>query len=162
MSHPHEALLKEYQVAIDHLAPTVPVEVKSQAQQIHDQLLANETVPKEEIIAAMAQTGLAEYPHRHAYEELNKVGETLDASSLDASSVEYQAALANWQKQAEQITQQIDQLEVLKDQDPKWQAEIADKVRVFREGFLITERDPDLAEVKKEIESWQGTLGLIE
>lgn len=154
MPHPHEYLLKEYQVAIDNLAPTVPAEVKQEAQKMHDALLANQAAAKEEIIAAMIKTGQAEYPHRHAYEEINDGQATVDPQSL-----EYQTALASWQKQEQEIMEKIDELEVLKDQDPKWTAEIADKVRVLREGFLVTERDPDLQEVKKEIEYWQGTLG---
>ena len=155
MPHPHESLLKEYQFAITHLVPTVPEEIKSQAQKMYDDLLANESAAKEEIIIAMSQTGLAEYPHRHAFEELKTDG----SETVDASSAEYQTALANWQKHTEEINQQINELEGLKDQDPKWSDEIANKAARFREGFLVTERDPELEEVKKEIEYWQGRFG---
>lgn len=68
--HPHEYLIKEYQYAIKHLVPTVPVEVKDEAQKMHDQLLADPNTTEERVCGAMARTGKAEYPHRHAFNEL--------------------------------------------------------------------------------------------
>jgi len=70
MSHPHEFLLKEYQYAIKHLAPTVPVEIKTEAQKMCDAFLADPNATEEHIHEAMNRTGKAEYPHRHAYNEL--------------------------------------------------------------------------------------------
>ena len=70
MSHTFQSHLDEYQFAIDHLAPTVPAEIKVEAQRLHDDLQANPEVTEEEIDGAMTRTGLAEYPHRHAFQEL--------------------------------------------------------------------------------------------
>ena len=79
MSHPHQFLLEEYQVAINHLTPSVPEEIKKDAQAKHDALLANPAVSEAEIQAAMIATGKAEYPHRQAYQELM---ETLESERL--------------------------------------------------------------------------------
>lgn len=68
--HLHHFLFQEYQFALDHLAPTVPVEIKTEGQRAHDQLLADPNATEEQIREAMARTGKAEYPHRHAYNEL--------------------------------------------------------------------------------------------
>lgn len=73
MSHPHEYLLKEYQYAIKHLAPTVPVEVKAEAQKMVDMLLTDPNTDEKRISEAMSITGKAEYPHRQAYNELTGV-----------------------------------------------------------------------------------------
>lgn len=70
MNHPFQSHLDEYQYAINHLVPTVPSEVKVQAQKMHDALLANPAVTDEEIDAVLYQTGIAEYPHRHAFQEM--------------------------------------------------------------------------------------------
>ena len=45
------------------------------------------------------------------------------------------------------------------DKDPKWKDEILNKVERFREGFLVTEEDPELEMVEKEIEYWKDTFG---
>jgi len=74
MPHPHEMLLKEFQVAIDNLAPTVPAEVKVVAQKMHDDMLANPQATEDEIRGAFFTTGVAEYPHRHAFRELTAGG----------------------------------------------------------------------------------------
>lgn len=156
MPHPHEYLLKEYQVAINNLAPTVPVPVKEEAEKMHNDLLTNEAAGKDEIIAAMIKTGEAEYPHRHAFEQLKTNG----TDTVNANSLEYQTALQSWQKHEQEIMNKINELEALKDQSAEWAAAIADKARVYREGFLVTERDPKLEEVEKEIEYWQGKMGM--
>jgi hypothetical protein len=222
MAHPFESTLKEYQVAIDHLAATVPPQVKKEAQQMHDALLANANATEEDIRAAMLKTGLAEYPHRHAYKELvgnvsearrvemilehvdekvrGKLKTLLDSgvpleeitrsamfetdfsaderyqvedAILDAADhlkeefsdaagqnkKEYEVLVKKWTEQEKKIEEKIAQLETLKDKDAKWRDEIARRVARLREGFLVTEPDPELLEVEKEIEYWHGTLG---
>jgi hypothetical protein len=70
MSHPHEFFLQEYQYAINHLVPTVPAEIKNEAQKMHDLLLADPNADEERIAEAVSKTGRAEYPHRQAFLEL--------------------------------------------------------------------------------------------
>lgn len=70
MSHPHEYILKEYQYAINHLAPTVPAEIKAEAQKTCEALLTDPNTDEKRISEAMATTGKAEYPYRYAYNEL--------------------------------------------------------------------------------------------
>jgi hypothetical protein len=71
---------------------------------------------------------------------------------------EYDAKVEKWQERAENILEKIDALEELKDVDPNWASEIENKVELFRAGFLVTERDPKLETVEKEIEYWEGVL----
>jgi len=222
MAHPHAALLKEYQIAIDHIVPSVPDELKKEAQQTHDALLKNEDATEAEILMALAKTGEAEYPHRKAAEEiagkleaetrlalvLDHVDETvrgklkkhldagvpleeivksdlfeteftpeekyqvedalLDAAdhvreemakAVDPSSAKYKKLVEKWQKHADKIEAKIAELEKVADKDPKWKEEILSKVERFREGFLVTEEDPELEVVEKEIEYWKDTFG---
>jgi len=222
MSHPHEYLLKEYQVAIKHLAPTVPTEVKDEAQKMYDQFLADPNVSEEQIHEALVRTGRAEYPHRHAFKDLTNVVrlekvkqsvlehvdeptrkklEEILASGANIEEVShssffednftseeknqiecgltdaeehvkeeisemgetekkaYDVLVKKYTKQAEEIQKQIDILRAMASQDEKWQAEILDKVKVFEEGWSVTEPDTNLDTVEKEIEYWQGVLG---
>jgi hypothetical protein len=70
MSHPLEFFLQEYQYAINHLVPTVPAEIKNEAQKMHDLLLVDPNADEERIAEAVSKTGRAEYPHRQAFLEL--------------------------------------------------------------------------------------------
>jgi len=220
--HPHQALLDEYQFAINHLAPSVPDAIKTEAQQAHDALLANPSATVEQIREAMYKTGRAEYPHRHAYKELVETAsdakriemildhvdekvrarlktlvdsgvplEEITRSSmfetdftaeeryqvedaiLDAEdhlkeemadvakerSKEYDVLVKKWDEHADKIDAKINELDALRTKDAKWRDEIMGRVQRLREGFLVTEPDPDLLEVEKEIEYWHGTLG---
>lgn len=222
MAHPHQSLLEEYQIAIQNLVPTVPKEIKEEAQNAHDALAANENATEEQIQEALVKTGRAEYPHRHAFKEMTEtvteakrvemvlehVDETvrgklkhlldsnvaldeitkssmfetdftpeeryqvedalLDAAdhlkeelaeSVQEKSKDYDALVKKWEGVAAKIEEQIAVLESLKNQDAKWRDEIGEKVKRFREGFSVTEQDPELVEVEKEIEYWRGTLG---
>jgi hypothetical protein len=71
----------------------------------------------------------------------------------------YKALVEKWQKAATQIDEAIGELEKLaQGGDESQQSEIKGKVARFREGFLVTEQDPELEEIKKEIEYWTNTF----
>jgi len=78
--------------------------------------------------------------------------------AVEEKQEEYDALVENWEKRAQEILDKVDELEELKDVDPNWSSEIENKVELFRAGFLVTERDPKLETVKKEIEYWEGVL----
>ena len=84
----------------------------------------------------------------------DKLAEKLKGEVGDQAD-QYRVLLEKWTAHAQEIQKAIDQLEVL-DQggDENQQAEIKNKVSRFREGFLVTETDPELEEVKKEVEYW--------
>lgn len=80
----------------------------------------------------------------------NRVGERAE---------QYQALVDKWTQEAGKIQTAIDELEQFaQGGDENQQAEIKGKVARFREGFLITEIDPELEIVKKEIEYWKETF----
>jgi hypothetical protein len=87
----------------------------------------------------------------HVKEEMEK--------AADASAPEYQKLLKKWHSQLEKIVKKIDELEALKNKDPKWKEEIEARVARFREGLSVTEPDPELVDIEKEIEYWKGTFG---
>lgn len=221
MGHPFNAELEEYQYAINHLSPTVPDSVKEEAQAMHDKLAENETVSEDAVQKVMFETGLREYPHRHAFREMTEKmrqerlremvldhlddevrekvephlesGKTLkefiksstfelelepeqrfqvEHGLLDAQDhlrdellkavkekqEAYDALVEKWEKRSQEILDNVDELEEMKDDDPNWSSEIENKVELFRAGFLVTERDPKLETVEKEIEYWAGVL----
>lgn len=80
----------------------------------------------------------------------NRVGE---------QAQQYQALVDEWTRKAQKIEEAIEELEQLaQGGDETQQAEIRNKVERFREGFLVTEPDPELELVKKEIEYWKDTF----
>ena len=56
----------------------------------------------------------------------------------------------------------IEELRALAGKDDKWREEILDKVKTLEEGWSVVERDPELLEIEKEIEYWQGTMDVLE
>ncbi|KKW33142.1 MAG: hypothetical protein UY76_C0008G0015 [Candidatus Uhrbacteria bacterium GW2011_GWA2_52_8d] len=71
----------------------------------------------------------------------------------------YQGLVEKWTREAEKIQEAIAELEKLgQGGDETQQAEIKNKVERFREGFLVTEQDPELELVQKEIEYWRDTF----
>ena len=220
-THPQAAFLKEFEVAIDHLVPTVPADLKKEAQALLTDLKANPKATEDEIRAAVVRIGRAEYPHRHAWAELTTptkeaklqeiVFDHIDASvrkkiesclasgvnldqfvrsplfeesltpeeryqvedaildaphhidellekTITADSPTYKKAYDRWLNEEEKILAAIDKLEAMQHKDPKWKDEIVHKVARFREGFSVTETDPTLEEVEREIEYWEGVL----
>ncbi|MBI4713780.1 hypothetical protein HY771_01160 [Candidatus Uhrbacteria bacterium] len=78
---------------------------------------------------------------------------------VSQESKKYAELVEKWKEQARQIEKAIMELEALASEGNEDQRrEIQDKALGFREGFLISERDPELSEVKKEIEYWQETF----
>ncbi|MBI4256843.1 hypothetical protein HY626_02185 [Candidatus Uhrbacteria bacterium] len=72
---------------------------------------------------------------------------------------QYQALVEKWTREAEKIQEAIDELEQLaQGGNENQQAEIKNKVERFREGFLITEPDPEREIVKKEVDYWKDTF----
>ena len=92
MPHSFQSHFDEYQFAINHLVPTVPVEIKRVAQKMHDDLLANPEVTENEIDAAMMRTGLAEYPHRRAFQEMTSSDKEMRRAEIVLDHVETRVA----------------------------------------------------------------------
>lgn len=219
MSHPHKAMLDEFHFAMRHFVPTIPQEIKDEAQKAYEELLQNENLDEDFIKKVFYEIGLKEYPYRKAYEELthsnaeaqmkkmvlDHVDETVRAvikphleagvsleelvssdlftEQLDpkqryqvedgilvakdklAESLKkqvgdqvqtYNEFVQKWKAYAQDMVKAIDELErFAQGGDENQQAEIKGKATRFREGFLVTEIDPELETIKKEIEYWQ-------
>lgn len=224
-SHPHAALLLEWQIAINNFVPTLPVEIKEKAQKRLEDLANDPQVSEKEIRLALIEVGREEYPHRHAFYDLTnprkeqvlqervltkvpsqmqsilsnfiksgapvtdfarskvfednfspaeRIGferafldakkETTEilASSISVTSEEYLAAWKLWEEKAKRMDDLLTKIEALKDVNPMFTAEIENKVWRLKEGFSITEQDPEEKDLEKELEYWKGTLGLDE
>jgi len=215
-------MLDEFQYAIKHFVPTVPLKVKEEAQKIHKDLLADETADVETIKLAFHDIGKKEFPHRRAYDELThtsaeakmvemvldhvdeavramikphldsgvglddvvksdlfegkmtpeqryqiedgilvakeKLGDALQ-SEVSEHSEEYKKLVEKWSANADEIEAKISELEAMSSQaNENQKEEIHGKVMRYKEGFLLTEQDPDIKEIKKEIEYWEDTF----
>lgn len=222
MSHPQKALLDEFQYAIHHFVPTLPDEIKAEAQKVHDELMADKTVDEAIIRRSFYEIGVKEYPYRHAYDELihtkeegkmnqlvlehvddavrkmiephlnsgvhldelvrsdllvealtpeqiyqvvdgiavakSKLGEAIK-SHVSADANAYDALLKKWTDYAHTIETKLSELlELSKTGDEGQAAEIKGKVQMYKEGFLVTEPDPDLKEIEEEISYWKEAM----
>ncbi|OGL61891.1 hypothetical protein A3C09_04435 [Candidatus Uhrbacteria bacterium RIFCSPHIGHO2_02_FULL_47_44] len=219
MSHPQKALLDEFQYAIHHFVPTLPDEIKVEAQKVHDDLLADKTVDEAIIRRTFHDVGVKEYPYRHAYDELihtkeegkmnqlvlehvddavrkviephlnagvhldelvrsdlltesltpeqiyqvvdgiavakSKLGEAIK-SHVSADTAAYDALLQKWNDHVKMIEGKLAELlELAKQGDEGQASEIKGKVQMYKEGFLVTEPDPDVKEIDEEIAYWK-------
>ncbi len=81
------------------------------------------------------------------------------SGQISAESDEYKKLLKKWEDQAVQIDAAIKDLKKYAQGGTADQKEeIINKAERFSEGFLVTERDPELEEIKKEIEYWQDSF----
>lgn len=71
MSHPHQYLLLELDIAIKKLPPTL-LELQKEARAKLAAFEANDTIAEEDILGYIAEIGRKEYPHRHALVELHE------------------------------------------------------------------------------------------
>ncbi len=70
MSHPHQAFLDEFKIAIEKLVPLTPAEIVEEAKRLHTELLADENSTEKQIHQAVTLIGRKEYPYRKAYLEI--------------------------------------------------------------------------------------------
>lgn len=70
MKHPHQALLDEFKIAIEHFVPSIPKELKDEALALHEKLSNDENSEEKEILEQMFAIGMKEYPHRKAFHAL--------------------------------------------------------------------------------------------
>lgn len=71
MSHPHAALLDEYEIAIKKLPPTLP-DLAKEAQETLKAMRADESLTEAAIFHEIGTLGRQEYAHRHAIQDLHK------------------------------------------------------------------------------------------
>lgn len=123
----------------------------------------DEGVSLEELISSDLFTEALDAKQRYQVEDgilvaKDKLAEILK-NRVGEQAAAYQSLVDKWTQEAGKIQEAIDELEQLSQGgDENQQAEIKNKVARFREGFLITELDPELEIVKKEIEYWKDTF----
>ncbi|NQV90097.1 hypothetical protein HQ487_01670 [Candidatus Uhrbacteria bacterium] len=116
-------------------------------------------VSLEELVSSAIFTDQLDAKQRYQVEDgilvsQDKLAESLK-SQVGTQADQYQALVDKWTFEAGKIQEAIVNLEKLaQGGDENQQAEIKGKVSRLREGFLVTEPDPQLEEVQKEIEYW--------
>lgn len=70
MLHRHQYALGEFQVAINNFVPLIPEDVRREAQEKHNKLLADPLASEQQINEAMISVGKREYPYRNAFAEV--------------------------------------------------------------------------------------------
>lgn len=88
MSHPHKFLLKELEIEINNLVPTIPQSTKEEAQDILNNLKQNEEIGEQEIHEAMVEIGKKSYPHRHAFDDMKEEVETESLTEIALDQID--------------------------------------------------------------------------
>ena len=70
MTLPHQSFLDQFGMAIKMFAPAIPQKIQDQAIALRATLEANPEATEEQIHDALVTIGRAEFPYRHAYQEL--------------------------------------------------------------------------------------------
>lgn len=142
------------QMVLEHVDETVRGVIKPHL---------DEGVSLEELVSSDLFTEALDAKQRYQVEDgilvaKDKLAEILK-NRVGEQAERYQALVDKWTQEAGKIQEAVDELEQLaQGGDENQQAEIKDKVARFREGFLITESDPELEFVMKEIEYWKDTF----
>lgn len=143
--------LKE--MVLDHVEPEVKAKLESYlAGDVTLEELVKSDIFEREFIAEeryQVQDGILD-AQEHLLEEAPKM--------LLEKASEFMALVEKWQQHQALMQQRIDELKALALKDVKWKDEILDKVKIFEEGWSVVERDPELTEIEKEIEYWNGTM----
>jgi len=71
---------------------------------------------------------------------------------------EYEESLKANEERQKELMDRIATLRGMANVSEKWSAEILGKVRLFELGWAVTEKDPELYEVEKEIENYKGMM----
>lgn len=148
---------KRVDLVLDHLEPAVKEKVKH--------LLDSGVALDELVKSGMFETDFTA-EERYQVEDgilhaIDHIKEELP-KEIEARKAEYDTLVAEWKAKQAKMEEKIEELRALSNKDAKWKDEILDKVKTLEEGWAVTERDPDLLTIEKEIEYWQGTMEGVE
>lgn len=147
------SVARRLELVLEHLEP----EVKTKVQHLLDNGVTLEVLTK----SAMFETDFTA-EERYQIEDgimhaLDHIKEELPAT-IAKKQAEYDKLVESWRGKQALMQEKIEELRALASKDPKWKEEILDKVKTLEEGWSVVEHDPEMLEIEKEIEYWQGTI----
>jgi hypothetical protein len=80
----------------------------------------------------------------------------VDSFVLKEKKEEYQKLFEKWSALQKTMIKKIEELRKMAKANPKWQAEILDKVKTIEEGWSTVEKDITLEDIEKAIDFYQG------
>lgn len=89
---------------------------------------------------------------------LSQAKADVDKLVLEEKKDEYEKLFEKWSEKQKIMTAKIEELRKLALANPKWQAEILDKIKTIEQGWSIIERDITLEEIEKIIDFYQGAI----
>jgi hypothetical protein len=89
---------------------------------------------------------------------LGEVKKEVDGLVLGEKRDEYQALFKKWSSEQKKLEDEIGELKNLAAKNPKWQAEILDRVKTMEEGWSAMERDITLEEVREAVDFYRGAI----
>lgn len=89
---------------------------------------------------------------------LEKAKAEVDKLVLGEKKNEYDEIFAKRSDEQKIMAARVEELKNMADKNPKWQAEILEKVKTIEEGWSVVERDLTLGEIEKILEFYKGAL----
>lgn len=89
---------------------------------------------------------------------LDRVKKEVDELVLGEKKDEYQKLFEKWSAEQKVMIDKLEELKKMAAANPKWRAEILDKIKIIEEGWSMIEKDVSLKEIDKTIEFYQGAI----
>jgi len=89
---------------------------------------------------------------------LGKAKDEADKLVLGEKKSEYEKALEKWSAEQKKMETKIEELKKLAAAEPKWQAEIKEKIKTIEHGWSIMERDINLSDIQQVIDFYKGVI----
>jgi hypothetical protein len=89
---------------------------------------------------------------------LGQAREAADKIIAGEKKDEYEEALKKWSAEQKKMEEKISELEKMAAVEPKWRAEIEEKVKTIEQGWSIMEREITLKDIQQIIDFYQGAI----
>jgi hypothetical protein len=89
---------------------------------------------------------------------LGKTRKDIDRLTTGSKKNEFQKLLEKWRAAQKEMAAGIEELKKMAGANPKWRAEILDKVKTIEQGWSIIEQDINLKDIEQLIDFYKGAI----
>lgn len=89
---------------------------------------------------------------------LGQAKEAADKIIAGEKKLEYEKAFKKWSAEQKKMEEKINELKKMAGAEPKWKAEIEEKVKTIEQGWSIMERDINFKDIQQIIDFYQGAI----
>ncbi len=89
---------------------------------------------------------------------LSQTKEEVNKLILGEKKEEYQKLFEKWGAEQKAMVAKIEELKRIANENPKWRAEILDKVKTIEQGWSIVEQDINLKDIEQVVDFYRGVI----